>query len=284
MASDDRPVDGGRADRDVPGGAQASPETASAPVQMLVAYSQGRANMNDVMRALTSHRDWLAPIELFAQSGEENRVVEGIMILSSEPQITPGELWVFTDREAALRAQEKGARLGTYAVGMAGTELFRGVPSDTKIVRVNPGSPPEQTWMLQDGGGIEAGEIWADAIALEDSFEQWRRTGRPDKTAFTSYRAFLTLDHASGPVVTLPNQFGMSSPAVAFTAPDCAEMFLSKLDEEQRAGVRLVTTGGNVLLEQAAALGIDGVAINVFGPGATYALPFDSISPDPQNE
>lgn len=279
--SDDRPVDDGQADRAEPEGARSSAETTSAPVRMLDAYSRQRAGMNDVMRALTSHRNWVAPLELFAQSGEPNRVVDGIMILSAEPQITPGELWVFTDREAALLAQGKGARLGAYAVGMAGTELFRGVPAGTTIVRVNPGSPVEHTWMLQEGGGIEAGKIWADAVALEDSFERWRQDGRPDKTAFTNYRAFLTLDHSSGPVVTLPNQFGMSSPAVAFTAPDCAEMFLSKLDEGQRAALRLVTVGGNVLLEQAATLGIDGVAINVFGPGATYALPFDSLGPNP---
>jgi hypothetical protein len=245
---------------------------------MLSAYSQNRASMDDVMRSLTSHRGWFAPLAQFAQSGESNRSVESMLVLSTEAQITPGELWVFTDREAALRAQAAGALLGAYAGSMAGTELFRTIPANIKTVRVNPGSPLEHTWQLMEGGGIEAGKIWADAIALEDSFEQWRQTGTPDKTAFVNYRAFLTFDHAHGPVVTLPNNSGMSNPAAAFTTPDCANRFLSELDEEQRATLRRVTIDGNTLLEKASVLGIDGLIINLFGPGPTCALPFSSIN------
>ncbi|MCA1592304.1 MAG: hypothetical protein LC754_06570 [Acidobacteria bacterium] len=278
MASDNHPREGEQDYQAVPEQVQRPSETIPAPVQTLAAYSQERANMNDVMRSLISHRNWLAPLTLFAQNSEETRVVAGMFILSTEAQITPGELWVFTDSEAALRAQAAGALLGAYASGMTGTELFRNVPPDTKTVRVNPGSPREYTWIFQDGGGIEAGKIWADAIALEDSFEQWLQTGKPDKTAFINYRAFLTFDHSSGPVITLPNQSGMLNPAVAFTAPDCADMFLSKLSEEQRTQMRQVTIDGNTLLEKASLLGIDGVIINVFGPGAAYALPFNSIS------
>jgi hypothetical protein len=257
---------------------QSSSETMSTPVQMLLAYSQNRANMNDVVRALISHRNWLAPLTQFAQSGAQSIVVDGMLVLSTEAQITPGELWVFTDSEAALRAQAAGAMLGTYGSGMTGTELFRNISPNIKTVRVNPGSPVEHTWIFQDGGGIEAAKIWADAIALEESFEQWRQDGKPDKTAFINYQAFLTLDHSSGPIITLPKQFGMSQPAVAFTTPDCADMFLSKLSEQQRAEMRQVTVDGNTLLERSSFLGIDGLIINVFGPGATYALPFNSIS------
>lgn len=253
-------------------------ETMSAPVQMLESYSRQHANMNDVMRSLISHRGWFAPLGLFAQSGEPNRRVDSMMMLSTEAQITPGELWVFTDREAVLRAQAAGALLGSYAGGMAGTELFRAVPANTNTVRVNPGSPLEQTWIFMDGGGIEAGMIWADAVALEDSFEQWRQNGAADKTAFTDYRAFLTFDHSHGPVVTLPNNSGMSNPAAAFTAPDCADAFLSEVDESLRAGLQQVTVSGKTLLEKADVLGIDGLVINIFGPGATYALPFSNIN------
>jgi hypothetical protein len=249
----------------------------SAPVQILLAYSQQRATTNDVMRSLTSHHNWLAPLVMFAQSGEQARRVDSVLVLSTEMRITPGELWIFTDWEAALRAQSAGALLGSYASGMTGTELFRKVPLNTNIVRVNPCSPLEQTWAFQ-GGGIEAGKIWADAIALEDSFEQWRQTGKPDKTAFINYRAFLTFDHSSGPVITLPDYSGMSNPAAAFTAPDCADMFLSELTEDQRTQMRRVTIGGNTLLEKSALLGIDGLVINVYGPGAMYALPFGVIS------
>jgi hypothetical protein len=259
---------------------QAAATTVSAPVRVLLAYSQKRAGINDVMRALTSHRGWLVPLWMFAQSSVQDRVIDGMLVLSAEAQITAGELWVFTDREAVFRAQSLGAMLGTYGGDMAGTELFRNIPQGTTIVRVNPGSPVEQTWMIQDGGGIEAGMIWADAIAFEDGFEQWQQTGRPDKTAFVNYRAFLTFDHVTGPVITLPNRGGMSNPAAAFTTPDCAETFLREIGEEQSAQLKQVTIAGRILLEKAPVLGIDGLIINVFGPGATYALPFSSFTPD----
>lgn len=228
-------------------------------------------------RLLTGHRGWFAPLGLFAQSGEPERRVDSMMVLSPQAQITPGELWIFTDREAVLRAQAAGALLGSYAGGMAGTELFRAIPANTKTVRVNPGSPLENTWTFSEGGGIEAGKMWANAIALEESFEQWRRTGTPDKTAFINYRTFMTFDHPSGLVVTLPNNSGLSNPAAAFTAPDCADLFLSKVGEELRAGLQSVTISGKTLLENASVLGIDGLIINIFGPGANYALRFSDL-------
>jgi hypothetical protein len=233
--------------------------------------------MNDVARALVSHRGWLVPLAFATQGVEQTRFsVDGVTILSSEAQMPPDELWIFTDQQAAMTAQEKGALLGTYAGGFAGTELFRKILPDVKTVRVNPGSPREQTWMFMDGGGIEAAKIWADAVALEESFAEWQKTGEPDINAVKCYRGLLMFDHSSGPVITLPNQFGMTNPAAAFTAPDCADVFLSKLGEEQRAALLRRTIDGARLLEVAPQLGIDGLIFNVFGPGVRYALPLDN--------
>jgi len=254
-------------------------ETMSGPVQKLLAYSQERASMSEVMRSLISHDGWLVPLEFAAQGVEQTRSAGSAEILSTEAHLPSDKLWIFTDRKAAYVAQAKGAMLGTYAGGIRGTELFRKINADIKLVLVNPGSPTERTWMFQDGGGIEAAKIWADAISLEESFERWGQTGEPDREAVLNYRAFMTFDFSSGPVVTLPNQGGMSSPAAAFTAPDCAEMFLSKLSEEQRAGLRRVTIDGRTLLEKSPQLGIDGLLINAFGPGATYAFPFNASHP-----
>lgn len=248
-------------------------------VQMLTAYGEGRANVNDVMRALVSYRGWLVPLFLFAQGGEQNRVTDNVLILSPEAHLPPGELWIFTDAEAAGIAQAKGASLGAYAGDMAGTELFRKVDWNFQTVRVNPGSPRERGWLFQEGSASEVGKIWADAIALEESFGEWQRTGQPDETAVMNYRAFMTFDFSSGPIVTLPNQGGLSSPAATFTAPDCADAFLSKLSEEQRAGIKSVTIDGRTLFEKSPQLGIDGLMINIFGPGATYAFPFNNLRP-----
>jgi hypothetical protein len=254
----------------------ASPETMSEPVQRLMAYSEERADMNEVVRSLVSHQGWLVSLEFAAQGVEQTRSVESLEILSTEARLPSDELWIFTDRKAAYLAQAKGALLGTYAGGIKGTELFRKIASEIKTVRVNPGSPREQTWIFQDGGGIEAAKLWADAISLEESFAQWQQTGEPDMSALKSYQGLLMFNHSSGPVITLPNQFGMSNAAVAFTAPDCADRFLSKLSEEQRAAFERVTIDGERLLKIAPQLGIDGLIFNVFGPGVTYALPLQA--------
>lgn len=256
-----------------------TPATAgdSEPVQKLVAYSEGRASMSEVVRSLISHHKWLVPAAFAAQGFEETRAVESMEILSTEAQLPPDELWIFTDSEAAHVAQAKGAMLGAYTGGIFGTEVFRKIKPEIKMVRVNPGSPRERTWMFQDGGGIEVAKIWADAIALEESFERWRQTGEPDREAVMNYRGFMTFDNSSGQVVTLPNQGGMSSPAAAFTAPDCADTFLSELGEEQCAGFQRVTIDGRTLLEKSPQLGIDGLMINIFGPGATFAFAFNNI-------
>jgi hypothetical protein len=249
-------------------------------VQMLTAYSEGRANPNDVMRALVSHRGWLVPALLVAQGGEQGRVLDNMTLFGAETRLPPGELWIFTDREAADLAQAAGASLGAYAGGISGTELFRSIDPSTQTVRVNPYSSRERTWIFSEGSASEVGKIWADAIALEESFEQWRQTGQPDGTAVSNYRAFLLFDHSSGPVITLPNQAGMANPAAAFTAPDCAEMFLSKLGAEQRAQMRQTVASGESLMERAPQLGIDGLLFNPFGPGASYALPFNRLRTD----
>lgn len=278
MASDNYPPEGDQPNQAAQEPSVTSSETISAPVRTLLAYSQERADTNDVMRALTSHRGWLVPVGLIAESIEQSRVVDNLTLLSGETRLPPGELWIFTDLEAALLAQAAGALLGAYAGGIAGTELFSIIDPNLKTLRINPGSPRERTWIFMDGSGSEVGKIWADAIALEESFEQWQQTGTPDKTAVMNYRAFLLFNHSSGPVITLPNRAGMSNPAAAFTAPDCADMFLSKLSEEQRAQMQRVATSGETLWETSPRLGIDGLIINVFGPGATYAFPFDSVS------
>ena len=94
-------------------------------VEMLIAYSEKRANSNQVLRALMSHRGWFVPLGLFAISGEQNRKADSLLILSPENLVPAGQLWVFTDAEAAHLATAKGASLGAYAGGMRGTELFQ---------------------------------------------------------------------------------------------------------------------------------------------------------------
>ena len=249
------------------------PEATSAPVRVLTAYSQQRATADEVMRSLTSHRGWLAPGTLFAQSGEEHLFFDRIVLFSTETRLPPGELWMFTDLSAAQHAQAAGALLGPYASGITGTELFSKISPDLKIVRVNPYSPREQGWQFLDGS-FDLARLWARAVALEESFAQ---ASELDIVAISKFKAFMFFNHTSGHVITLPNQGGLKNPAVVFTAPDCAAAFLAKLTEEQRASMVRYVADGLTLIKQLPGQQIDGMLFNAFGPGPASVLFFAEI-------
>lgn len=253
----------------------ASTETMEDPADVLAAFGAGRADANDVMRALVSHRGWFVPIDFFAGCRGDGARADQILILSAESQAPPGNLWLFTDEGAARFAQSKGVSLGAFAGRMSGTELFGAVGRQHQTVYVNPGSPRERTWVFQEGSATNVGGLWAEAVTLEESFAGWQAAGAPDLGALEGYRAFVLYDFVSGPVVTLPGRGGMSNPAAAFTAPDCAGVFLGLLSEEQRGQLRPVTIDGRSLLANPPP-GIDGLLFNPFGPGATYALPLSA--------
>ena len=243
--------------------------------ETLIAYSEKRANADDVLRALMTHRGWFVPLNFFALSGEETRKADSLLILGPENLVPAGQLWIFTDEESARLANDKGASLGAYAGGMSGTELFQIIEPGFQTVYVNPGSPPDRTWLFGEASASSLGKLWAEAIALEERFGEWQQAGKPDKSAIENHRGFMVFDHLSGPIVTLPNQGGMAHPAAAFTAPDCAQKFLDVLSESERTSIKQVEVDGKRLLELPPLCGVDGFLFNFFGPGPTYALHYE---------
>ena len=249
-------------------------EPLSDPVRVLTEYSQKRAGANEVMRALAGHKGWLAPALMFARAQGQDLVLDKRMVLfSTETRLPPDELWVFTDLAAAQRAQAAGALLGPYAADIAGTDLFNKIDEGLRIVRVNPYSPVEQGWQFHHGG-YELARLWAQVIALEESFEN-----RDDSLyeAVARFPAFLLFNHPSGYVITLPNQGGMRNPAAVFTSPDCADAFLARLTDEQRQGFERIAADGMTLLKKLPLQEIDGMLLNAFGPGPTDVLIFAEI-------
>jgi hypothetical protein len=248
-------------------------EPMSEPVRVLIEYSQKRAGANEVMRALTSHKGWLAPALMVARPEGQDLFLDSMVLFGTETQLPPGELWVFTDRAAAERAQAAGAMLGAYAAGVAGTELFGKIDPGFQIVRVNPYSPVEQGWQFLPGS-YEVAQLWAQVIALEESFEN-----RDDSfyEAVARFQGFMLFNGPSGYVITLPNQGGMRNPAAVFTAPDCVEAFLARLTEEQRRGLERIAADGMTLLKKLPLQEIDGLLINAFGPGPSNVLFFAEI-------
>ena len=249
-------------------------ESLSEPVRVLTAYSQKLVGTNEVMRALASHKGWLAPALMFARAEGQDLILDNRMVLfSTETRLPPGELWVFTDLAAAQRAQAAGALLGPYAADIAGTELFGQLDPDLQIVRVNPYSPSEQGWQFHHGS-YELAEIWAQVIALEEGFQN---TDGLDHAAIARFPAFLLFNGPSGYVITLPNQGGMRNPAAVFTAPDCADAFLARLTDEQRQGLQRIGADGMTLLKKLPLQEIDGMLLNAFGPGRSTVLFFAEI-------
>ena len=249
-------------------------ESLSDPVRVLADYSQQRVGANEVMRALVGHKGWLAPALMFARAEGQDLFLDSRMALfGTETRLPPGELWVFTDLAAAQRAQAAGALLGPYAADIAGAELFGKIDPGFKIVRVNPYSPAEQGWQFLPGS-FEAAELWAQVIALEESF---KNTEGLDYGAIARFPAFILFNGPSGYVITLPNQGGLRNPAAVFTAPDCADAFLARLSDEQRRGLERVGVDGMTLIKKLPLQEIDGMLLNAFGPGRSTVLFFAEI-------
>ena len=249
-------------------------EPLSDPVRVLTEYSQKRVGANEVMRALAGHKGWLAPALMFAQAEGQDLFLDGGMVLfGAETRLPPGELWVFTDRAAAERAQAAGALLGPYAAGIAGTELFDKIDPGFQIVRVNPYSPSEQGWQFLPGS-YELAKLWAQVIALEEGF---KNTDGLDYGAIARFQGFLLFNGPSGYAITLPNQGGMRNPAAVFTAPDCADAFLARLTDEQRRGFERIAADGMTLIKKLPLQEIDGMYLNACGPGPATVLFFAEI-------
>lgn len=248
-------------------------ESLSEPVRVLIDYSQKRAGVSEVMRALAGHKGWLAPALMFARAEGQDLFLDSMVLFGTETRLPPGELWVFTDRAAAERAQAAGALLGPYAADIAGTQLFGKLDQGFQIVRVNPYSPNEQGWQFLPGS-YELAELWAQVIALEEVFKN-----RDDSfyAAIARFQAFLLFNGPSGSVITLPNQGGLKNPAVVFTAPDCADAFLARLTDEQRRGLARVAADGMTLIKKLPLQQIDGMLLNAFGPGPATVLFFAEI-------
>ena len=259
-----------------------SSETLSAPLQILSAYGQGRAGNDEVLRSLISHRGWFAPLEMFYQG--EKKIS---WVFNDERNIKAGELWLFTDHESVIRAEDAGASIGSYGGTFSGTELFGKIPADIKSIHVNPGSPREKTWSFFDESSVELARLWSEVIALEEKIEQWQ-PDKPDLTALN--RVFITFINAATYEVFLIKEFSaeMRIAVPVFTASDSADKFLKSLPPEKSAELKQIKINGHQLLNDLPNMkiempnnqpptSIDGAIINAYGPGAFYILRFSDI-------
>ncbi len=218
------------------------------PVELFAAFARGVVDADAVFRAVTAYTGFLA-----ARPG-----------LGSPPN----ELWAYTDAAAVDRARAAGSDVGPLAGGVGGADLFTALPAGLLFVRLNPVSPPELTWNVP-AEAFAFAQAWANGARFEREVAAWA-AGKPVAfdalVGYAHYLCYLTPDRA---VLTMPNQHGLSSAAVACTAPDCGRAVLARVPDDLRRTLTPVFVTGDELAAKLPEQGVDGVILNPAGPGPT---------------
>ncbi len=239
------------------------------PCATLQAFAARRADVHDVFRAVVGYNNWLAPVETL--TGRYGRAPIRRVAYGESAEFPPGELWLFTDGDAAERAVAAGSALGEYATGLTGVDLFSSLPAEVHAVRVNPVSPAELTWNFPPEA-FAAAVAWAQVLRFEHAVRGWSAGAAVDLAALADYPQFEVFAFPNRTVLTMPEQGGLTNPAVVCTAPDCAKAILRRVPEALRSQLQVVFTTGRELLDKLPAQGMDGLMLNPAGPGPTFPV------------
>lgn len=234
------------------------------PKEILRAYSQQQATMEQVVRAFLTHDDWLVETTHAVNLTGQTRFPQGYILGQPGCDIPADQLWFYTDKEATDVAVAKGARLGMYVGGISGTQLFAALPADRVSVQINPGCAKEETWYLGQDAFALIG-LWARALAVE------AQLGAPDSpekfAALRDHPGYLYFMHPEQQAIaTAAGMSGMKNPAMIFTALDCAQMVSRSYSQLEQK-----TAGGAALFAWLRNQGVDGVIFNPLGPGTKAA-------------
>ncbi len=246
------------------------------PCATLQAFPARRADVHDVFRAVVGYKNWLVPLATL--TGHYGRTPTRGVSYGEPADFPPGELWLFTDGDAAERAVAAGGSLGGYATGLAGVELFAGLPPGVSAVRVNPVSPAELTWNFPPEA-FAAALAWTQVLRFEQAVRGWSAGAAVDLAALADYPQFEAFVFPNRTVLTMPEHGGLTNPAVVCTAPDCAKAILRRVPEALRSQLQVVFTTGRELLDKLPAQGMDGLMLNPAGPGPTFPVRLPGLSP-----
>ncbi|GAA1835950.1 hypothetical protein GCM10009682_62550 [Luedemannella flava] len=260
------------------------------PLQALAAFAQlgtepAHTDVDRVMRSLVEHDGWYVPAALATRLWP--RAADSRVDLRGDPG-AGGELHVFTDREAVMRAQR--STHGSYAGGVPGARLFASLGAPHTALWVNPSSPREHQWWVS-AGAYDVAHSWAGAVRIERTLTALAPSDPPPVQALRGYPGYQVLhSHVTGePVlVDLP---GLGGPAVlAFIAPDRASAFLDRLGPA-RADAHLVTADGASAFAQVRDTAATAFVLNPGSPQpftlarsdieAVAAAPTDAAPPRP---
>lgn len=234
-------------------------------IEALRSYSRQEASLEQVVRALIEHDDWLVTAPLGIEVMQTQQFEKGL-VLSAQANMPNDQLWFFTDENAANNCVAKGGQPGFYVGPIPGARLLEYLPhlpaNENDSIQINIGSPREESFYLgQDSFSLVA--LWARAIGVEailnapDSDEKFRTL-----RDFPGYTYFIFPDQDA--IATAQGAGGLTNPAMVFTAPDCAAEISSRYPQLER-----LTVDGQSLFSLLPSQGVDGVVFNPLGPGST---------------
>jgi hypothetical protein len=214
-----------------------------------------QSDIDRVMRALASHDGWYVPMKYAGHVWGQSHFEHSLIF--PEPIAPNPALLVFSDLDAAQMVE--GEALGMYGGPVPGTRLLSGL-SGVEALVVNHGSPREQQWYIGAVGFQVAGG-WSSAIAVERALAE-RGNGPAPAAALLGHTYQLLLEQATRSLaqIYLPDIDG--AVAVAFTASDRAEEFVSCLPREARPLADLAPLPGHQLFEMMRSVGAAGLVIN----------------------
>jgi hypothetical protein len=236
------------------------------PREVLRAYADKRASIDEVMRALVEYDGWLVPQHLLGRN-----VVERLVVFAEEFSVPAESALVFTDREGAdaFAAKHGGRALGVYVSPITGVELFQLLASDrpecTRLreLRVNEGAPRSELWYME-ASTFELAAQLARAVALERSIAAARATGKVGDLvdhllAFSTWVLPVGKADRSFVRVTISDD---GEHVVVFTAHDRAKALTDEVPPEDAEKLGYATITGRDLFPLLARSPFAGAIVN----------------------
>jgi len=232
--------------------------TPTDPRELLRAYSEQRVTDTQVMRGLAEHNGWYVPAG-FALDQLQTNLSEHAIIFSTEFNAQPARLLLFSDQEAAHRAD--GQPIGLFTSAFSGARIFSALDERYISVSVNLGSPQAESWYI-DREAFPMTRMWGQAVELE----RLLKTDYGSRETFAKVAAhpgfMLMINPSNQPIdVGFPGVEGKF--AIAFTAPDLSEAFLSSRPEAERQRLHPAAISGLSMFQQLQNFPMAGVILNI---------------------
>ena len=231
------------------------------PRELLKAYSENRATSDQVMRGLAEHKGWYVPA-VFAVDRLKSAVSDHTIIFSTEFEAQPNMLLLFTDAVAAHRAD--GHRIGVFSSAFSGAQIFEALDDRFESMSVNPCSPQAESWFIKRDG-FSTANLWGQVVELENALNSDPGSDVLFRRIAAHPGFIILVNHENLPIdVSLPSLEGKS--AIAFTAPDRCDAFMSQRTEAERAQLKRAYLSGTAMCKQLQNFDLAGVLLN---PGTT---------------